>query len=59
MRHTRRAYHSVIRRTRQIEKYIRKEKVAEHCHEKSAKNFWQCIKRINTIGEYLPSKIDN
>ena len=47
MRHTRRAYHSAIRRTRQIEKDIRKEKVAEHCHEKSAKNFWQCIKRIN------------
>ena len=59
MRHTRKAYHSAIRRTRQIEKDIRKEKVAEHCHEKSAKNFWQCIKRINTSGEYLPSKIDN
>ena len=41
------------------EKYIRKEKVAEHCHAKSAKNFWQCITRINTSGEYLPSKIDN
>ena len=59
MRHTRRTYHSAIRRTRQIEKDIRKEKVAEHCHEKSAKNFWQCIMRINTSGEYLPSKIDN
>ena len=59
MRHTRRAYHSAIRRTRQIEKYIRKEKVAEHCHEKSAKNFWQCTTRINTSGVYLLSKIDN
>ena len=59
MRHTRRAYHSAIRRTRQIEKDIRKEKVAEHCHEKPAKNFWQFIKRINTSGEYLPSTIDN
>ena len=55
MRHTRRAYRSAIRRTRQIEKDIRKEKVVEHCHEKSAKNFW----RSNTSGEYLPSKIDN
>ena len=38
---------------------IRKEKAAEHCQEKSAKNFLQCIKRINNSGECLPSKIDN
>ena len=59
MRHSRRAYHSTIRITGQIEKDIRKDKVAEHCQEKSAKNFWQCIKRINDSGECLPSKIDN
>ena len=41
MRRSRRAYHSAIRTTRQIEKDIQKEKVAEHCQEKSAKNLPQ------------------
>ena len=46
-------YHNAIRRTRQIEKDIRKEKVAEHCQEKSAKKKNQKKKKKNQLfGSY-------